>query len=80
MAAAVKDTHQQEIYTDGLHPTVSSLRRPLIEGEKSYGEVTEDICQLLDRKPGIGWWVAFCVSFCLTVAGAIATAHTVTTG
>jgi molybdopterin-containing oxidoreductase family membrane subunit len=80
MAVAIKHQHQQETTVKALHPTVSSLRRPLIEGDKSYGEVTNDICQLLDRRPGVGWWAAFSVSFVLMVAGMIATAHTVTTG
>jgi molybdopterin-containing oxidoreductase family membrane subunit len=80
MAVAIKHPHQEEITLNALHPTVSSLRRPLIEGDKSYGEVTNDICQLLDRRPGVGWWAAFSVSFVLMVAGMIATAYTVTTG
>ena len=62
------------------HAVVSSLRKPLIAGNKSYREVTDDICQLLEAQPGRGWWIAFSVSFVLMVAGVAATAHTVMTG
>ena len=57
MAVAIKHRHETKVSMD--HPTVSNLRQPLIEGEKSYSEVTTDICKLLDNKPGVGWWIAF---------------------
>src|SRR5436309_15026317 len=78
MAVAVGHQHKTRIAMD--HSSVSSMRQPLIEGEKSYSEVTSDICKLLDNKPGVGWWIAFSVSVCLLIAGAIATTYTVTTG
>jgi molybdopterin-containing oxidoreductase family membrane subunit len=80
MAVAIKHAHKEDLAREATHVVVSPLRKPLIEGRKGYGDVTQDICQLLDRKPGLGWWVAFGVSFSLMIAGIIATAHTVTTG
>ena len=62
------------------HAVVSSLRKPLIAGNKSYRDVTDDICQLLEAKPGRGWWIVFSISFVLMLAGLAATAHTVMTG
>ncbi|HXG94654.1 MAG TPA: NrfD/PsrC family molybdoenzyme membrane anchor subunit [Blastocatellia bacterium] len=78
MAVAVK--HTEDLAHEATHPVVSPLRKPLIEGHKTYGDVTTDICNLLDRRAGAGWWIAFSVSFVLMVAGIIATAHTVSTG
>ena len=62
------------------HEVVSALRRPLIGGDKTYGDVSSDICQLVEQKPGRGWWIAFSISFLLMSAGVAATAHTVNTG
>src|SRR5262245_25466450 len=62
------------------HQVVSSLRQPLIEGNKSNREVTTDICELLDDRAGVGWWLAVSAALIFLVAGAIATTYTVTTG
>ncbi len=78
--AAVTEHIDHEINPGGADGVVSSLRRPLIEGHKTHAEVTDDICRILDRRPGAGWWAAFSIAVCLLIAGAIATAHTVTTG
>jgi len=58
----------------------SKLRRPLILGHKSNAEVTRDICQLLDPRPGRGWWISLAVSLVLLAVGVVATVHTVNTG
>lgn len=59
---------------------LSPLRKPLIAENKSYHDVTHDICQLLEQRPGRGWWVVFAVSLALLAGGIVATAHTVMTG
>jgi molybdopterin-containing oxidoreductase family membrane subunit len=76
MAVAIKDISHAETTS----PAVVPLRRPLIEGHKSCGEVTSDICQLMEGRPGVGWWVAFGVSLSLLIAGAIAVTYTISTG
>ncbi len=45
---------------------VSPLRVQLIEGNKSYSDVTEEICLPLETKPGGLWWAMF-----LTALGAL---------
>ena len=80
MAVAITHSEHGQTKLALEHQVVSNLRQPLIEGEKSYGEVTTDICRLLDNKPGLGWWLAFSAAFILLIAGAIATTYTVTTG
>ena len=62
------------------HPVYSKLRNPLILGHKSYAEVTADICQLLDPRPGRGWWISLSISLVLLTVGVVATIHTVMTG
>lgn len=80
MTVAVKDYHHVETGHAAEPPVVSPLRQPLIEGHKTYGDVTEDICGILEAKAGRGWWIGFLVSVALLLAGVIATTYTVTTG
>jgi Ni/Fe-hydrogenase subunit HybB-like protein len=62
------------------HPVYSPLRRPLIEGDKTHADVTQDICRLLEQRPGRGWWLAFSASLVLLAIYVAAAVHTVTTG
>ncbi|HSQ23427.1 MAG TPA: NrfD/PsrC family molybdoenzyme membrane anchor subunit, partial [Pyrinomonadaceae bacterium] len=87
MAVSLKQLEPNEINVAGqpatfeiAHPVYSKLRSPLILGHKSHSEVTRDICQLLDPKPGRGWWISLSVSLVLLAVGIVATVHTVTTG
>ena len=36
--------------------------------------------QLLEPKPGVGWWISLAIALVLLVIGIVATCHTVTTG
>ena len=38
---------------------VSTIREPLITGNKSYHDITEDICKPTETAPGFTWVVAF---------------------
>jgi molybdopterin-containing oxidoreductase family membrane subunit len=80
MSVAIKNTREVDAGRETAKDVFSHLRKPLIEGRKTGGDVTADICGLLDRKPGRGWWIAFSLSLCLLAAGAAATAYTVGTG
>ncbi|MAT39035.1 MAG: hydrogenase, partial [Ectothiorhodospiraceae bacterium] len=40
----------------------SILRKPLIEGNKSYRDVTDDVIAPMERKATPLWWFAFLVS------------------
>jgi len=83
MAVALKELR---VASDDLpivvieHPSFSKLRQPLITGGKTNADVTRDICQLLEPKPGMGWWISLGVSVALLIIGGVATYHTVTTG
>ncbi|NUO01754.1 MAG: polysulfide reductase NrfD [Saprospiraceae bacterium] len=53
---------------------VSPIREPLIEGGKTYHQITEDICAPTERVPSMAWIIAFMVAvagltlyvFCVT--------------
>jgi molybdopterin-containing oxidoreductase family membrane subunit len=62
------------------HPVVSPLRTPLIEGDKTYSDVTEDINRIHEGEAGLGWWIAFSIASSLLVIGLIAGYLTVTIG
>ncbi|MCC6327650.1 MAG: hypothetical protein IT174_03980, partial [Acidobacteria bacterium] len=90
MAAVLKDIEfqnsdeeirlQNEIDRVTAHPVYSPLREPLIGGNKSYSDVTTDICALFERPPGAGWWILFGISVTLLVIGIIAAVNTVMFG
>ena len=52
-----------------MHET--TIRPPLVTGDKTIGEVTRDICAPMDRKPTGLWWTAFAISFAALVLGVV---------
>jgi Ni/Fe-hydrogenase subunit HybB-like protein len=48
----------------------SFVREPLVDGHKTYHDVTEDIISPIERKPGRMWYVGFFFSVCLLLFGA----------
>ena len=58
----------------------SSLRKPWILGNKRPADVTDDICQILERKPSGLWWLGFLISASMLLAGLVAVLYQVTTG
>jgi molybdopterin-containing oxidoreductase family membrane subunit len=47
----------------------SQVRPPLVEGQKDYHQVTEDICRPVEAKPTLLWWVGFLVSVAFLLFG-----------
>src|SRR5688500_4939501 len=47
----------------------SQVRPPLVEGQKDYHQVTEDICAPVEAKPTTLWWVGFLISVALLLFG-----------
>ncbi|MEO8110544.1 MAG: NrfD/PsrC family molybdoenzyme membrane anchor subunit [Ginsengibacter sp.] len=58
----------------------SQLREPLIDGDKTYHQVTEDIIGPIEAKAGIMWWVGFSISVCLLLFGVYSVYREVTYG
>jgi molybdopterin-containing oxidoreductase family membrane subunit len=58
----------------------SQLREPLIDGEKDYHQLTEDICRPIEAKPGKLWYIGFAIALCLLSFGVYSVYREVTYG
>lgn len=58
----------------------SQLREPLVDGDKDYHQVTEDICRPIEAKPGKLWYIGFIISVCLLMFGVYSVYREVTYG
>lgn len=47
----------------------SQLREPLVEGDKDYHQITEDIIGPIEAKPGRLWWIGLSLAICLLLFG-----------
>ena len=47
----------------------SQVRPPLVEGNKDYHQVTEDIVKVIENRPTKLWWIGFLVSVALLLFG-----------
>jgi len=56
------------------------LRPPLIDGNKTFAQVTDDVCRGMEGKPTPLWWASFLTAFAVLLLGAAAVAYLVTTG
>jgi len=45
-----------------MSATVSPLREPLVQGNKSYHDITVDLTRSTEEAPGKMWWIAFIIS------------------
>jgi len=48
-----------------MSAVVSPIREPLIEGGKTYHQITEDICSPTEKAPNLAWVIAFALSSAL---------------
>ncbi|MFW5822086.1 MAG: NrfD/PsrC family molybdoenzyme membrane anchor subunit [Tangfeifania sp.] len=55
----------------------STVREPLINGEKSYKDITNDVMAPINAKPGKLWFAGLTVSVILMLAGFAAIAYTI---
>ena len=58
----------------------SQLREPLVYGEKTFHQVTEDILRPIESKPSRLWYVGFFISVCLLMFGVYSVYREVTYG
>ena len=59
---------------------VSPEREPLIQGQKTYNQVTEDIVKPIEGKPGKLWYAGIAVSSLALLVGTLAIIYTVWMG
>lgn len=55
----------------GLLRYESQVRPPLVEGNKDYHQITEDICRPVEARPSRLWWIGFLVSVAFLIFGII---------
>jgi len=60
-------------------PTVS-LRRPLVEGDRTPGDVTDDVCRPLEGRPTGLWWAGMFAALSALALGIVAVGYTLMTG
>ena len=58
----------------------SPLRQPLVDGDKSLEQVTDDVCAPLERRPTALWWTAFLISSTCMLLGVAAVSYQILTG
>ncbi|CAN5289912.1 polysulfide reductase NrfD [soil metagenome] len=58
----------------------SQLREPLVDGNKDYHQVTEDIISPIESKPTTLWYIGFTISVCLLLFGVYSVYREVTYG
>ncbi len=58
----------------------AAISEPLILGDKSPGQVTDDICSVLERGPAPIWWVAITISSSMLLLGLVTIAYQMLTG
>ncbi len=58
----------------------STLRKPIIAGQKKLHDITEDVMRPLESKPTLLWWSAFLTAFIVLVIGVVAVTYQISTG
>ena len=49
----------------------SQVRPPLVDGDKDYHQITEDICRPVEARPSKLWWIGFLVSVAFLCFGIV---------
>jgi len=55
----------------GLIRYESQIRPPLVEGDKDYHQITEDICRPVEANPTRAWWIGFLISVAFLIFGIV---------
>ena len=58
----------------------SQVRPPLVDGNKDYHQITEDICRPVEANPSKLWWIGFLISVVLLIFGIVSVLMEVTYG
>ena len=56
------------------------IRKPLILGDKSYGDISNDIARPVEAPPNTDWWIAFSIAMAAFLWGLGCMAYTLGTG
>ena len=56
------------------------VRKPLVLGDKSYGDISNDIARPVETPPNTDWWIAFSIAMVAFLWGLGCMAYTIGTG
>ena len=56
------------------------IRKPLVLGDKSYADISNDIARPVETPPDRDWWIAFSISMVIFLWGLGCIAYTIGTG
>ena len=59
---------------------ISAVRDPLVLGEKTYHQITEDVCRPVEGKANKWWWMSFTIAFTCMCWGICSLAYTIGNG
>ncbi len=59
---------------------ISAVRDPLVLGEKTYHQITEDVCRPVEGKANKWWWMSFTIAFICMCWGICSLAYTIGNG
>ena len=51
------------------HAVVSPIREPLVTGNKTYHQITEDLCRPTETAPSLAWVAAFVTALIFMTGG-----------
>jgi molybdopterin-containing oxidoreductase family membrane subunit len=63
-----------------MSDTATTLRLPLVEGNRRPADVTNDVCRPLEGKPSPLWWAGMAMSLSLLGIGVVAVTYMLMTG
>src|SRR5262249_54420321 len=72
--------HRSSFGEDAMAERYSPLRQPLVDGDKSLAQVTDDVCAPLERRTSALWWTAFLISSTCMLLGVAAVSYQILTG
>ena len=69
-------------FTDGATLPATAVRKdlPLILGEPNYQQITDSVCQIVERRAPRRWWIALACSSTVMLVGVFAAAYLISTG
>ena len=58
----------------------TSIREPQIHGNKNLNDVTNEVCNIMDRKPTWLWWLGITLSLSALTLGIVSVSYQIATG
>ena len=52
-----------------MSASVSPIREPLVQGNKTYHDITEDLIGPTEKAPNKEWWIVFSIAFAVMSFG-----------